>query len=164
MKWGDWELIVSQHPPILRNTCWPKDIEIEDNIDTVLGQIINARSSELAGLSADTLGLIDAFTAIIEYSSTLKGEATFPLAAYSYAASLQPSAPEVKPAIVENEPVIVENEREAFERRHPQWSSSIDVVWSDSIALGSDQPQKRASSTRHPDQSKGKRDNDWPWS
>jgi hypothetical protein len=164
MKWGDWELIVSQHPPILRNTCWPKDIEIEDNINTVLGQIFNARSIELAGLSADTLGLIDAFTAIIEYSSTLKGEPTFPLAAYSYAASLQPSAPEVKPAIVEKEPVIVENEREAFERRHPQWRRSIDVVWSDSVPLGSGLPQKRAASTLHPDQDKGKRGDDWPWS
>jgi len=164
MKWGDWELIVSQHPPILRNMCWPKDIEIEDNINTVLGQIFNARSSELAGLSADTLGLIDAFTAIIDYSSTLKGEATFPLAAYSYAASLQPSGPEVKPAIVEKEPVIVENEREAFERRHPQWRRSIDVHWSDTTALESDLSQKRAASTRRPDQGKGNRGNDWPWS
>ena len=163
MKWGDWELIVSQHPPILRNTCWPQDIGIEDNGSKILSWILKARSCELSGLNADTIGLIDAFNSILSHAFTLEGDTGFLIAAYSYAASLQPSAPEVKPAIAENEPLIVENEREEFERRYPQWRRSIDVVWSDSIALGSDQTHKSASSTRHPDQGKGKMDNDWPW-
>ena len=89
MKWGDWELIVSQHPPILRNACWPQDIEIEDNVHSILAWIMKTRTAELCELSADTIGLVDAFTSIMSHSLTLDGEVTFPLGAYSYAASFR---------------------------------------------------------------------------
>lgn len=142
MKWGNWELVVSQHPPILRNACWQKDIAIEDNIHVFFTWIMKARSCELSGLNTDTLGLVDAISSIIAHCLTLDGNVSFPLGAYSYAASLQSSGPEIKSAIAENEPAATENEQEKFMRR----------------------ARERAASTRHPDQGKGNKGNNWPWS
>ena len=107
MKWGNWELIVNQHPPVLRNTRW-LDIEIEDNVNSIISWIMRARTAELcelrwrsqsnkvARLGPDTIGLVDAFNSIISHSLTLDGEVTFLLGAYSYAASCRTEDPESK--------------------------------------------------------------------
>lgn len=95
MKWGNWELIVNQHPPVLQNTRW-LDIAIEDNVNSILSWIMRTRTAELCGLSTDTIGLVDAFNSIISHSLTLDGEASFLLGAYSYAASCRTEDPEPK--------------------------------------------------------------------
>ncbi len=87
MRWGNWELIVDQHPPILRNSYWSTDIAIVDNSHSFIAWILKARSCDLAGLNADTLGLIDAISSIVAHSCAMGEEATYPLGAYSYAAS-----------------------------------------------------------------------------
>jgi hypothetical protein len=96
MLWGNWQLVVDQHPPVLRNTDYPQDIVLVDDINTLFFLILQTRSEELAGQNANTVQLIDAINAIISHSHTL--DCGYSEGAYAYAASLAtaPTAAEIK--------------------------------------------------------------------
>ncbi len=99
MRWGNWQLIVSQHPPLLRNEGY-NDIALESageiNYDSpgcfwgMLGSILDVYDDEqdekAEGLDYVQLdNLLAALRAIAHHGYT-KGILTPTEAAYSYAA------------------------------------------------------------------------------
>lgn len=122
MRWGNWALVVSQHPPILTNTEWGVEIELSGGLFPLLKEILRARAGDLLGEPADPLGLIDSVGCLTDRFYSLEGEASLPIAAYSYAASYQPTEAELQQR-------RLEQEQEEFRQ----------------------QARQRASACRHPD-------------
>ncbi len=93
MRWGNWELVVSEHPPVLRNPEW-SDVPLDESGGYwgIAGSIIDAWSDEKHELSrgldyVQTAQLLDALHAIYSHGISKCRVMSAPEAAYSYAAS-----------------------------------------------------------------------------
>lgn len=129
MRWGNWVLVVSQHPPILTNTSWGVELELSGELFSLLEEILRARAGDLLGEPADTLGLIDSVGCLTDRLYSLEGEASLAIAAYSYAASYQPTEAELQQRESDLRQRRLEQEQEEFRQ----------------------QARQRASACRHPD-------------
>jgi hypothetical protein len=94
MRWGNWELVVSEHPPVLRNTDWG-DVSLQESCDYywgLLGGVMDVWIDEKHELSrgmdyVKTTELLDALQAIYQHGLSKGRVMTHVEAAYSYAAS-----------------------------------------------------------------------------
>lgn len=124
MRWGEWVLVVDQHPPVLRNPSCAVDIELSGELILLLDEILKARSRDLLGEPSDPLGLIDAVRCITDHLYSLEGEANLAIAAYSYAATYRPTEAELR----ERESCLhqrhLEQEQEEFRQRARQRAAS----------------------------------------
>jgi hypothetical protein len=94
MRWGNWELVASEHPPVLRNTDWG-DVSLQESPDSywgILGNVMDVLEDEKYELSqgmnyVKITELLDALQAIYQHGLSKGGVMTHVEAAYSYAAS-----------------------------------------------------------------------------
>jgi hypothetical protein len=92
MRWGNWELVVSEHPPVLRNSGW-SDVSLDDSDGYwgILGSVLDAFTDDIHEKSrgeiyVQTDRLLEALTAVYRHGLE-KGRSMTPVeAAYSYAA------------------------------------------------------------------------------
>jgi hypothetical protein len=93
MHWGNWELVVSEHPPVLRNPGW-SDVVLDESCGYwgIAGSILDAWDDEKYELSKgndyiQTAKLLDALHAICSHGMNKSRGMSASEAAYSYAAS-----------------------------------------------------------------------------
>lgn len=93
MRWGNWELVVTEHPPVLRNSHWA-DVSFDgsDCYWGVLGAVLDAFTDDLYEKSrgedyVQTDRLLEALAAICNHGLERGRSMTPTEAAYSYAAS-----------------------------------------------------------------------------
>ena len=96
MLWGNWELIVNQHPPVLRNELCPQELVVEDIFprDLFTSRIVTLRDIELIYPEVDTAGLIDAVKYISQYAAS--HNITISEAAYACAREAEADLPSRK--------------------------------------------------------------------
>jgi hypothetical protein len=108
MRWGNWELIISKHPPVLRNNDWNEEVPLDassgyfDIFNSILNVYTEDKYEKSRGLDLVQIEqLLEALETIhdhwfekVEESMTFsefekEGSMTFSEAAYSYAASFK---------------------------------------------------------------------------
>ena len=101
MRWGNWELIISKHPPVLRNNDWNEEVPLDassgyfDIFNSILNVYTEDKYEKSRGLDLVQIEqLLEALETIHDHwhdhwFEKVEESMTFSEAAYSYAASFK---------------------------------------------------------------------------